>query len=114
MFLFYFHEQFLHSKGSVPIENATEETLTRVEKQLQDVAKGLVDNWDKRQNKTKLQEATINAFGEIHELGAENIVSMVSLIKGVLKCLPPRQAELFDPALCYPGFLDWNHFSKAF
>ena len=35
---------------------------------------------------------------------------MVSLIKGVLKCLPPRQVELFDPELCYPGFLDWNNF----
>ena len=50
-------------------------------------------------------------FGEIHEVfGALNVVSMVSLIKGVLKCLPPRQAELFDPELCYPGFLDWNNF----
>ena len=42
--------------------------------------------------------------------GAADVVSMVSLIKGVLKCLPPRQAELFDPELCYPGFLDWNNF----
>ena len=90
--------------------NATQETLNGVEKKLKDVARELVYNWDRRQGKTELQEATVCAFGTIHDIGAENVEEIVNLLKKVILCLPPRQSELFEAELCYPGFLDWNDF----
>ena len=42
----------------LPLENANHETLQKVIGKLQKVVKELLDRWDLRQPRTKLQEAT--------------------------------------------------------
>lgn len=79
---------------------------------MQEIAQELKNDWDFRLSKTDLQRATIQAFGCIHEIDAENIDVLVGHLQNVISSLPPRQSELFDAQSCYPGFLSWNNFWK--
>ena len=97
----------------MPVNDATQETLRRAEKKLCELAKELKKNWDLRQNKTKLQKSTQEAFAIIHDSSLEeNLTSMIELLKKVISALPPSQSELFDVQDCYPGFMEWNKFWK--
>ena len=97
--------------NSLPITDANIETLQIVERNLQEVAAELKNRWDIRQTKTKLQKATIEVFGQIHETECEfDTDQMISLLEKVIKCLPPHLSELFDPESCSQGFCAWNNF----
>ena len=104
------NQNVLELAGSIQINNANEDTLKKVELKLQEMAKELKNRWEIRLTKTRLQEATIKAFGKIHD--EENLETMIEYLQDVIVCLPPRQSELFDPQVCYPGFLLWNSFWK--
>ena len=96
---------------SLVIENANDETLTAVIRKLQKIIKELLIRWDLRQIRTDLQNATMQAFGKLHD--SDNINDMFELLQIVISKLPSNQSELFDAQLCYPGFLSWNNFWKA-
>ena len=93
--------------GSLQMINANNETLQKVERKLQQVAGEMITRWDFRQSKTKLQTATINAFGLIHKVEGD---FMVDCLRDVIKYLPPRKSELHQAESCYPGFIAWNKF----
>ena len=74
----------------------------------------LTSNWDRRQTKSKLQKATIRAFGHIHDDSSsiESIEKMMKLLELVISCLPLNQKKLYNAQKCYPGFLAWNKYWK--
>ena len=95
------------------VNDVNEETLKRAEKKLCELAKEFKRNWDLRQNKTKLQKSTQDAFAILHNSSLEEtLTSMIELLKRVISALPPSQSELFDVQDCYPGFMEWNEFWK--
>ena len=97
------------------VNGANQETLRRAEKKLCELAKELKKNWDLRQNKTKLQKSTQEAFAIIHNSSLEEtLASMIELLKKVISALPPSQSELFDVQDCYPGFMEWNEIWSNF
>ena len=102
--------------GSQPMINANETQLGIAEGKLKRVAKSLIENWNLRQNKSKLQEATQKAFGQIHDIeSADSIEQMVALLQNVVSSLPKNQSESVVVQECYPGFLEWNkHWSESF
>ena len=104
------------SNNSQPLVNSNQKTLDNVVVKLKDIVKELLVNWKIRQTKTKLQEATLNAFGQIHDVNsAATIDKMIVLFQNVIKALPPNQFELVEAADCYLGFVDWNNFwSESF
>ena len=83
--------------------------MQKVVGKLQKVVKELLDRWDLRQPRTKLQEATLTAFGQIHD--SDDINSMIVLMNEVISNLPANQSVLFDES-CFAGFLAWNNFWK--
>ena len=107
------NQNVLELAGSVQINDANEENLRKVEQKLQEIAKELKKRWEIRLTKTRLQVATIKAFGKIHDEENQNsIETMIEYLQDVIACLPPHQSELFDPQVCYPGFILWNSFWK--
>ena len=59
----------------------------------------MIDNWNLRQTKSRLQEATQKVFGQIHDI----------------ELLPQKQSESVVVQECYPGFLEWNkYWSESF
>ena len=69
----------------MPVNDATQETLRRDEKKLCELAKELKKNWDLRQNKTKLQKSTQEAFAIIHDSSLEETITQwyMSLLRWV-------------------------------
>ena len=79
---------------------------------MRDIANELVSRFDIRLSKTKLQQSTIEAFGQIHNITVEKIEEMLALLQNFISNLPSHQLELFDTNFCYPGFISWNSFWK--
>ena len=104
------NQQVLELAGSVQINNANDETLRKVEMKLQEIAQELKNRWNIRITKTRLQEATIRAFGKIHP--ENSLESMIEHLEDIISSLPFQQSELFEAQSCYPGFLSWNNFWK--
>ena len=78
--------------GSQPMINANETQLGIAEGKLKRVAKSLIENWNLHQNKSKLQEATQKAFGQIHDIeSADSMEQMVVLLQNVVSSLPKNQ-----------------------
>ena len=76
------------------------------------MAKDLKMNWDRRQKKTELQDATITTFSQIHEnANSAEFEFRVERLKVIISSLPPDQSELFEIQKCYPGIMDWNKYS---
>ena len=95
-------------KKSLVIENAEDGTLRKVIGKLQEIIKELLVRWDLRQPRTVLQEATMKAFGKIHD--SDDISYMMELLQDVISKLPSNQSDLFDVQLSIIGFLSWNNF----
>ena len=109
--LFEENEPFLEPAGSLPMINANQTTLEKVVKKLEDVTRELLDCWNRRQVKTKLQETTLEAFGKIHNTDSpQSVEKMIELLNNVASALPPDQRESINVQECYPGFLEWNTF----
>ena len=84
-----FFEPAKDHAGSQPMINANETQLGIAEGKLKRVAKSLIENWNLRQSKSKLQEATQKAFGQIHDIeSADSIEQMVGLLQNVVSSLP--------------------------
>ena len=80
-------------------QDANETQLEIAAGKLKKVAKSLIDNWNLRQTKSRLQEATQKVFGQIHDI----------------ELLPQKQSESVVVQECYPGFLEWNkYWSESF
>ena len=91
-------------------------TLENVEQRLKSVAKEIIENWNKRQFKTTLQDNMVKAFGEIHRNSDQNKLNqdMLSLLKNVIDSLPEGQRDLFDADSCLEGFLNWNAYWEKY
>ena len=102
--------------GSQPMIDANQATLERVEKKLKEVTKELIANWDRRQIKTELQKATLEAFGQIHNIESPaSIELIIELMQTVITSLPSNQSESIIAQECFAGFSDWNRFwSESF
>ena len=102
--------------GSQPMIDANQATLERVEKKLKEVTKELIANWDRRQIKTELQKATLEAFGQIQNIESPaSIELIIELMQTVITSLPSNQSESIIAQECFAGFSDWNRFwSESF
>lgn len=106
----------LELAGSVPIQNVSQNTLIKVERQLMSIAKNIIQVWDQRQIKTALHEKMIKTFGQIH-ISEDPLMHhqyMLDLLNELIDSLPLGQSELFDSNACLQGFLIWNDFWKKF
>ena len=111
-----YHEKLvaLELGGSMAVTNANVLTLEKIQEKLTCLAKDLIDKWNRRQTKTKLQEAAQNAFAIIHDTNdPSNIAKMLELLETVILSLPGNQAESFVAKDCHPGFLSWNEYWKS-
>ena len=82
--LFEENEPFLEPAGSQPMINANQNTLENAVQKLEEVARELFDCWNRRQVKTKLQQATVEAFGQIHN--PDSNPSGVQPSRAIYKC----------------------------
>ena len=79
------NQPVLELAGSIPINHASDEVLRKVEGKLQEVTKELINRFDLRFTKTRLQETTITAFGRIHvEENTNSIETMIKLLQDVI------------------------------
>ena len=75
------------------------------------MAQELSNRMNMRLKKTKLQEAIMKAFSQIHkEIDVGNFEFLNQLLQEVIQSLPPNLSEFFDSQSCQAGFLSWNKF----
>ena len=109
-------QHILELAGSVLIQNVSQTTLTKVERQLMSIAKDIIQGWNQRQTKTVLHEKMIKTFGKIHSNNdpETHYKNMLGLLKEFIDSLPSSQSDYFDSNRCFEGFLNWNSSWKKF
>ena len=93
------YQPVLELAGSVQINNANQVSLDRAISKLQEIAAELVLFWDRRQTNTLLQNATMKAFGQIHENNEESIVQRIDLLNKVIVTLLHSDFFMFSHAM---------------
>ena len=101
-------QHILELAGSVLIQNVSQTTLTKVERQLMSIAKDIIQGWNQRQTKTVLHEKMIKTFGKIHSNNDPEThhKNMLDLLKEFIDSLPSSQSDYFDSNSCFEGFLN--------
>jgi hypothetical protein len=98
----------------------TKDDVLSVEKELQEMANDIVEEWDKRQKQTNLEKATYTSFAETFNWGEDRIKveaegaravvnlrhtrKMRELLANIITLLPEVQAQYFDVDLMLEGY----------
>ena len=99
----------------------TQADVRSAEKELQGIAKDIIEEWDKRQQQSSLEQAAYAAFGETYDWGEDeekvqaegeravvnprHVRRMRELLGAIVSILPEVQVQYFDLDLMLEGYL---------